>query len=124
MRLRRVLLAMAISKWDVSVNGKNHTIEIKRGFCGIFKIIVDGQVEKVRSKSFWIILLDHEIRIEDKMLNLVLVGGKADLAVDGVFLGSGKKYAPVKASPQIWIAAFATICGMIACILVIINYLN
>lgn len=123
MRLRRVLLAMAISKWDVSVNGKNHTIEIKRGF-GALKVVVDGQVEKVRSQNFWIMLLDREIRIEDKVLNLVMIGSKADLAVDGVFLGSGKKYAPVKASPQIWIAAFATICGMIACILVIINYLN
>ena len=123
MRLRRVLLAMAISKWDVSVNGKNHTIEIKRGF-GALKVVVDGQIEKVRSQNFWIMLLDREIRIEDKVLNLVMIGSKADLAVDGVFLGSGKKYAPVKASPQIWIAAFATICGMIACILVIINYLN
>lgn len=114
---------MAISKWDVSVNGKNHTIEIKRGF-GALKVVVDGQVEKVRSQNFWIMLLDREIRIEDKVLNLVMIGSKADLAVDGVYLGSGKKYAPVKASPQIWIAAFATICGMIACILVIINYLN
>ena len=90
---------MAISKWDVSVNGKNHTIEIKRGLCGIFKIIVDGQVEKVRSKSFWIILLDHEIRIEDKVLNLVMIGSKADLAVDGVYLGSGEKYVPVGKTP-------------------------
>ena len=98
MRLRRVLLAMAISKWDVWVNGKNHTIEIKRGF-GALKVVVDGQVEKVRSQNFWIMLLDREIRIEDKVLNLVMIGSKADLAVDGVYLGSGEKYVPVGKTP-------------------------
>ena len=89
---------MAISKWDVSVNGKNHTIEIKRGF-GALKVVVDGQVEKVRSQNFWIMLLDREIRIEDKVLNLVMIGSKADLAVDGVYLGSGEKYVPVGKTP-------------------------
>lgn len=44
-------------------------------------------------------LLDREIRIEDKVLNLVMIGSKADLAVDGVYLGSGEKYVPVGKTP-------------------------
>lgn len=115
---------MTISKWDVSINGKNHTIELKRGLGGILKIIVDGQVKKVRSKSFWIMLLDHEIRIDDKVLNLVLIGIKADLAVDGVYLGSGEKYAPVKASAHIWMTAFISVVCIIAGVLAISRYLN
>lgn len=44
-------------------------------------------------------LLDREIKIEDKVLNLVMIGNKADLAVDGVYLGSGEKYVPVGKTP-------------------------
>ena len=107
---------MAISKWDVSVNGKNHTIEIKRGF-GALKVVVDGQIEKVRSQNFWIMLLDREIRIEDKVLNLVMIGSKADLAVDGVYLGSGEKYVPVGKTP-----AWAWV--MIALMLILVYFFS
>ncbi|MEM1486316.1 hypothetical protein V6615_15855 [Oscillospiraceae bacterium PP1C4] len=81
------------SKWDVSVNGVNHEIAYKRG---VFKAskVVDGEATKIKSKNAFIQLIDEPITIENKTMHLTAIGNKVDLAVDDVYLNSGKPYVP------------------------------
>lgn len=84
--------------WNVDVNGTKHTIEYKNNGFGQ-KIIVDGDIRKVKSSNWFVVLIDYAIKIGDTTCNLVAVGNKVDLAVNGVFLGSGETYEPVNNAP-------------------------
>lgn len=86
--------------WEVDIDGVKHNIQYKAGFgC---KIIVDGEVHKVKSSNWFINLIDYAIKFGSTDLRLVAIGNKIDLAVNGVYLGSGENYEPVSKTPS-WV---------------------
>lgn len=94
---------MANFKLDVTANGENHTITVKGK-----KISVDnGTPIKAKSKNMWIQLFDEAVEINGKTFHVVTVGNKVDVATDGVYLISNKKYLPaseVSGSCKMWMA--------------------
>ena len=81
--------------WDVNVNGTVHKIGYKRRG----KIMVNGEEYKAKSMNWWVHMVDYPIRIEDTEIRVVAIGNKVDLAVNGVYLGSGEKYTPLHKMP-------------------------
>lgn len=86
--------------WDVNVNGVAHTVEYKTGFGGP-KILVNGQSYRAKSQNWFIIMVDYPIQIDGAELRVVAVGNKVDLAVNGVYLGSGEQYQPLHKTPAL-----------------------
>ncbi|TKH41555.1 hypothetical protein C1I60_19680 [Paenibacillus terrae] len=96
-----------MAKWNVEDNGTQYEIEYKRSLGG-GKIIVNGSVQKVKSQNAFLNLVDFPIRLTNKAVNVVVIGNKADLAVDGVYLGSNQPYVPVAKVPG-WSWAFVVV---------------
>lgn len=91
-----------MKKWEVQADGGIHTIEYKQGFGR--KIIVDGEVHKVKSSNPFINVIDYGISFGDTDCKLVVLGNNADLAVNDTFLGSKKPYQPMSNVPSwIWV---------------------
>lgn len=88
-------------KWSVQADGVNHMIEYKRG-----KLLVDGEKYKVKSSNWFIMLVDYAINFNDTQCRLVVIGNKIDLAVNGVYLGSGQPYEPISNIPA-WVSVLA-----------------
>lgn len=89
-------------KWEIEVDGVKHEIEYKAGFGR--KIIIDGELHKVKSSNWFINVIDYEIKFNETVCQLVVIGAKANLAVNGTFLGSNEPYIPVSGVPSwIWV---------------------
>lgn len=84
--------------WNVNVNGTVHTVEYKAGFGA--KVLVNGQTYKVKSQNWFINMIDYPIQIDDAQLHVVAIGNKVDLAVNGIYLGSGEDYKPLDKMPS------------------------
>lgn len=99
--------------WSIEVGGETYTIEYKAMF-GV-KVIVNGQVNKVRSQSIAINLIDYPLPIPGADVRVVAVGNKIDLAVNGVYQGSGEAYKPLEQLPGMVkpMMAVSTIGGVI-----------
>lgn len=94
-------------KWVVEVDGVQHTIEYKAFFR--VKLIVDGKEEILKSNNPIMILIDKVIKLGSKEVHFVIMGSKADLAVDGVYLNSKKEYVPLEKIPK-WTWIFVGAC--------------
>lgn len=89
-------------EWMVADSmGNNHQISFRKGFGGA-KCIVDGDTYKMKSKNFVIWMADHQISIPGAECNLVVVGNKVRLAVNGVYLEDGTPYEPIRNIP-VWL---------------------
>ncbi len=69
---------------------------------------MNGSEQKVKSQNAFLNLIDFPIRLKEKAVNVVVIGNKADLAVDGVYLGSNQPYVPVSKVPG-WSWAFVAV---------------
>lgn len=83
------------------MNGAEHSIVYKNGFGN--KLIVDGTVYKVKSQNWFINVLDYSIQIAGTDIRLVVLGNKADVAINGVYIGSGEKYVPIQANTPAYV---------------------
>lgn len=99
--------------WSVEINGEQYAIEYKAMF-GV-KVFVNGKVNKVRSQSIAINLIDHPLPIPGADVRIVAVGNDVDLAVNGVYQGSGKAYEPLEKLPGMLkpLMAISTFAGLI-----------
>ncbi len=82
------------NQWTVQANGVDHQIQYKGR-----KLIVDGAQYKLKSANWFIQLIDYAVNFGDVSCRLVVIGNKVDLAVNGVFLGSGAPYEPIANIP-------------------------
>lgn len=99
-----------MKKWEVQVDGVLHTIEYKKGFKNT--IFVDGDRYIAKSSSWFINALDYAITFGNTTCQLVVLGTKADLAVNGVYVDSGKPYIPLSNIPIIsWVFSGISIIG-------------
>lgn len=81
--------------------GKEHSIVYKAGF-GL-KLIVDGTAYKLKSQNWWVNVIDYSIEIAGTDIRLVAIGAKVDVAVNGVYIGSGQPYVPIQANTPAWV---------------------
>lgn len=99
-----------MKKWEVDVDGVKHVIQYKAGITR--KIIVDGEKYKAKSSNMFINVIDYGITFGNTDCKLVVIGNKADLAVNGTFLGSQKPYEPVSnVDTWVWIFVGLSIVG-------------
>ena len=88
--------------WTVTDSmGNPHQIKFKRGFGGA-KCIVDGDTYKMKSRNWVIWMADHQISIPGAECNLVVIGNKTRLAVNGTYLEDGTPYEPIRNIP-LWL---------------------
>ncbi len=86
--------------WSVTDSmGNNHHITFQKGVFGGAKCIVDGDAYKMKSKNWVIWMADHQISIPGAECNLVVVGNKVRLAVNGTYLEDGTPYEPIRNIP-------------------------
>ena len=86
--------------WTVTDSmGNPHQIMFKRGAFGGAKCIVDGDTYKMKSKNWVIWMADHQISIPGAECNLVVIGNKIRLAVNGTYLEDGAPYEPIRNIP-------------------------
>lgn len=83
------------------INGMQHSIEYKSGFSN--KLIIDGKKYKVKSQNWFINVLDYSIEIAGTDIRLVVIGNKADVAINGVYVGSGEPYVPIQANTPAYV---------------------
>ena len=85
--------------WSVTDSmGNVHQIVFTKGFGGA-KCIVDGDTYKMKSKNWVIWMADHQISIPGAECNLVVIGNKIRLAVNGTYLEDGTPYEPIRNIP-------------------------
>ncbi len=101
--------------WNVNINGTSHLIEYKAGL-GI-KVLVDGKTHKLKTQNWFINLIDHPIMLDGTELRVVAIGNKVDLAVNGLYQGSGERYIPLNKVPSIsnTLIAVSSILGFLLC---------
>ena len=92
--------------------GNPHQITFKRGFGGA-KCIVDGDSYKMKSKNWVIWMADHQISIPGAECNLVVIGNKIRLAVNGTYLEDGTPYEPIRNIP-VWLNVLVGLNAVIA----------
>ncbi len=94
--------------WSVTDSmGNVHQIVFTKGFGGA-KCIVDGDTYKMKSKNWVIWMADHQISIPGAECNLVVIGNKVRLAVNGTYLEDGTPYEPIRNIPA-WVNVLAAI---------------
>ena len=99
--------------WTVTDSmGNPHQIMFKKGFGGA-KCIVDGDTYKMKSKNWVIWMADHQISIPGAECNLVVIGNKIRLAVNGTYLEDGTPYEPIRNIPT-WLNVLVGINAVIA----------
>lgn len=100
-------------EWTVTDSmGTVHKVECRMGGFGGNKIIVDNDSYKFKSSNFFIMLLDYRIDLPGLVCNVVIIGNKIRLAVNGVFLDDGTPYEPVSKAPTwVWILVAVSCVG-------------
>lgn len=96
-------------EWNVTDGtGNNHVIGINVSGFGGMKVVVDQDTYKAKSSNWFIRVLDYQISLPGAECNLVVVGNKVRLAVNGTYVDDGKPYEPVANTPG-WVWALVAI---------------
>lgn len=100
-------------EWIFEAGDKKHKISFTPKFwTGRHELWVDGARTPVEREPFRSLMgIDQSIDLGDRVCRLVWTGGQADLAVDGVFLDSGRPYRPMKLPRWSW--PFIILCLLI-----------
>ncbi|HAN21896.1 MAG: hypothetical protein A2Y15_06180 [Clostridiales bacterium GWF2_36_10] len=96
--------------WMVDIDGTVHSITYSAGVFSKPKVTVNGNIIPFKSPVFRDFTgMDIPILINNKEMRLVVIGNKADLAMDGKFINSGKPYVPLAKMPA-WTWLFVIAC--------------
>lgn len=96
-------------EWNVTDGmGNNHVIGLHVGAFGGMKVVVDQDTYKAKSGNWFIRILDYQISLPGAECNLVVVGNRIRLAVNGTYVDDGKPYEPIANTPG-WVWALVAI---------------
>ncbi len=100
--------------WSYIIDNKSYQISfIPSQWSGKHKLTVNGEGIKLDRKPFQSFTgLDQPINLGGKEVRFVLIGNKADIAIDGKYLSNGKAYLPLKSIPG-WVWIFVVACALI-----------
>lgn len=100
-------------RWTVPDNaGFDHEVTLKTSaWSNKLTVAVDGveSVIKPKGQQTMLGLVDHTLPVGDKTCHLVVMGQKADLAVDGQYLTGKRPYLPYTKRPK-WVWIFWVLC--------------
>lgn len=96
-------------EWENQVDGKNYAFSYQK-VKGKHVLTINGTPTEIKSGFKSSMLgFDEKFMLDGKEAQLVINNKVPDIAVDGVFLKSGKKYVP---SPA-WVVVFSILCLLI-----------
>lgn len=72
------------------------------------KVVVDQDTYKAKSSNWFLRVLDYQISLPGAECNLVVVGNKIRLAVNGTYIDDGTPYEPLANIPG-WVWALVAI---------------
>lgn len=101
-------------RWTIPVDGINHDVLFKSSaWSGKQTLTVDGNTIPLKQSFAQTFTgAEYPVQIGSKICQLAVVGSKADIAVDGRFVGSGKPYAPIGKVPW-WGWVFVGACLLV-----------
>ena len=104
---------MKLHHWTVKDSGGfEHEVTLKTSaWSGKHTLTVDGEssVIQPKLKPALLGLTEQPLTVGGRDCQLVIIGRKADLAVDGVYLTSGQPYVPYQSLPG-WAWIFLVLC--------------
>lgn len=95
--------------WHITIDGADHKVTyVRHGLrSGTSALFVDEEEGKLfRPRDGYV---DEPITVGGKECRFVMRGYTADVAVDGVFVDSGKKYKPIAELPT-WYRVVTVVC--------------
>ncbi|MEL7602791.1 MAG: hypothetical protein AAGU77_06500 [Bacillota bacterium] len=100
-------------QWRATIKGTDYDIVFKPGvWTGKHKLIINGETVNLPRKVFAAFTgMDVPVQIGPKKARFVLVENKADIAIKGVFLGSGEPYTPLTPI-EWWVWIFVVVCAV------------
>lgn len=87
--------------WKISVNGKENEVNFTPNpWSGKHIFTINGKDIELKKSPFRVFVgTDQSINIAGKECRFVLIGSKADIAVNGTYVDSKKTYIPLKSMP-------------------------
>lgn len=100
-----------MKQWDITINGMTNTVTFTPNqWSGKHKLTVNGKEVLLKKSPFETFVgTDQPINIAGKECRFVLIGNKADMAVNGTYVDSKKLYVPLKSMPW-WTWIFLVLC--------------
>jgi hypothetical protein len=96
-----------IKEWNIEIEGNNYNVVLERSiFLGKNKLYINEMQQELMNIPFQTYKgLDQPIYIGGKECRLVVLGNRADIVIDGLYLDSGKPYKPFEKIP-VWTWVF------------------
>ncbi len=97
--------------WNVNVNGTDNEVAFTLNLLSGKRTLTVNEKEIELKKGLYetFIGIDQPVDIAGKECRFVLIGNHADIAVDGIYLDTGKSYTPIKSLPR-WAWIFIVLC--------------
>lgn len=101
-----------MNEWTVKdVNGIEHKIGCKLKAGGP-QVFVDGNTYKAKSSNWFVNVIDYAVDLPGTNCHVVMIGKKARLAVNGIYLDNGERYEPVSSVPAwVWVLVALSVIG-------------
>lgn len=102
---------MAKKQWSVDIDGTIYEVAFDRNqWSGKQRLRINGESVLLDRTPFQAFVgLDQGVYLGDKECRFVVIGNKADIVVDGVFIESRKPYLPFNKIPW-WVWIFVVAC--------------
>lgn len=103
-----------MNKWIININGRcNEVIFKPNKWSGKHKLIINGEEVLLKKAPLQgLVGVDQPIAIAGKECRFVLIGKKADIAIDGIYVDSKKPYIPLESMPW-WTWVFIIACAAV-----------
>ena len=93
-------------------NGMKHELNIQVKTFGGPQIAVDGNIYRVKSSNWLVNVIDYSVDFPGANCHIVMIGGKARLAVNGTYNDDQTPYEPVSSVPAwVWVVVALSIVG-------------
>jgi hypothetical protein len=123
-----------IKEWSTTVDGLKYNISFKpNNWSGKHALTVNGDAVELKKEAFQAFKgIDQPVILGSKEARFVLIGSKADIAIDGFYLDSKKPYMPLEKVPK-WAWVFIVLClaipviamgGAVPAVLAILGSMN
>lgn len=96
--IKCIRMEISVQVWKINVNGKEiEAVFTPNQWSGKHRLTINGKDIELKMSPFQVFVgTDQPINIAGKECRFVLIGNKADIAVDGIYVGSKKTYVPLK----------------------------
>ncbi len=103
-----------MQEWKINIDGTEHNVSFTQNiWSGKITLVIDDRYVELKRKPMQAILgLDQAIKIGGHECRLVVIGNKADIAVDDIYVDSKEPYMPLEGMPK-WNWIFIIACALL-----------